>query len=658
MTTTRRLVGLVSICVLLLLPAFLTPNGAAAHAALLRSDPAAGGSLATGPDAITLWFSEAVELGYSRVELLRSDGSRVSTGDLRLLSDGPDPALRLPMRGDLGRGSYTVVWSVLSAVDGHVTEGFFSFVVGDALLPTAATEAQLAAQAMSVQGVPAGVAAGVRWMNLLGQAVVTGVLVFLIAVLMPALRGGRVIARRYRRLLGGALALLLVGHLLAAVVQAISATRLGLGDVLGRPLIDLLTETRYGALWLARLAILDALCVALWALTRGPHLPALAGRARYLWGLTLLTTALLLLTTSLGSHAAARSGTWTWQVANDWLHLLGTSVWVGGLAALVLALSGSAASQRPDLRQRILARFSVLAGASVALLTLTGIIAARQSVGGWEGMTTTSYGSWFILKLAIVVATIGLGAYHLLVIRPALATSAEPDAPLVRRFGRSLRLEAALVLAVLAVSALLTITVPGRDLLDRGGDQFAVSRLTPEMSVTLRITPGQVGTNEFSVVLSPIDLDTFGELQRVYLRFTPLSQGQAGSQRVQLRQAGPGDSFTFNGAGSWLALQGEWDVTAIVRRSGVPDVEVPFDIVASRAGLRPAELPGTAQGHPDTLSTSLLGGLWLGAALALAGGGWRVRQYGQMLSNGLIALAVLALVVGSFLLIAGGPGVA
>jgi copper transport protein len=657
MMTTRRLVSLVSLCVLLLVPALVFPPGAAAHAALLQSDPAAGGSLATSPDAITLWFSEAVELRYSRVAVLRADGSRVATGDLHLLPDGADHAVRLPLRGDLPRGSYTVVWSVLSAVDGHVTEGFLSFVVGDALLPTSASEAALARQALTMQGVPSGVAAAVRWLNLLGQAVVAGTLVFLVVVLLPALHGGRIIARRYRRLLGGALALLLLGHLLAALVQAVSASGLGLRGVLGRPLVDLLTDTRYGALWLARLAILDALCLAVWALTRQERLPALRGRGRLLWGLTLGCAALLLLTTSLGSHAAARAGTVTWQVANDWLHLAGTAVWVGGLVALVLALRGSVLSQRADIRLRVLARFSALAGGAVAVLAVTGILAARQSVGGWEGLTTTDYGTWFLLKLAVVVTTVGLGAYHLLVVRPALALDPTPGTPLARRFGRSLRLEAALALAVLAISAVLTITVPGRDLLDRSGEPFAVSRLTPEMSVTLRMTPGQVGLNTFSVALSPLDLDTFGEVQRVYLRFTPAAH-VTGSERVQLRQAGPGDSFTFNGTGAWLALEGEWDVTAIVRRSGVPDLEVPFDLVASRAGVRPAGLPEPHQAERDRPPVTLLGGLWLGASAALAGGGWRVRRYAALLSNGLLALAVLALVVGTFLLIAGGPGVA
>ena len=45
-----------------------------------------------------------------------------------------------------------------------------------------------------------------------------------------------------------------------------------------------------------------------------------------------------LLTISLTSHAAA-SALWpTFSVALDWLHLLGTAVWIGGLIGLVLTV--------------------------------------------------------------------------------------------------------------------------------------------------------------------------------------------------------------------------------------------------------------------------------------------------------------------------------
>lgn len=648
--------------VALLLAVSLAPRTALAHASLLRSDPPAGVSLARGPDSIALWFSETVELGYSRVQVLRADGSRVPVGDLERRDDGPDPALRLPLPDELPRGSYTVVWSVLSTVDGHVTDGFFSFTVGDALLPSAADEAELARLAIAQSSVPDGIRSGVRWLSLLGQAVIAGALVFLLMVLLPvtgAGGSGRIPARRYRLLFALALAALVAGHLGAAIVQTVNATGLSLGEAFGEPLLDLLTGTRYGALWLSRSALIVALALVVWALTHRERVVAPRGQGRLLWGAALTVAALVLLTTSLGSHAAARSGTMSWPVASDWLHLAGTSIWTGGLVALLVSLPLLVDSER-RLLQPVLARFSLLAGVSVALLALTGILLARQSVGGWDGLTSTRYGTWFTVKLIIVAATIGLAAYHLLVTRPELGDESRAGAA-ARRFRRSLPLEALLVAGVLAATAVLTISVPGRDLIDGGRALFAATRLTPEMSLTLRVDPGRIGTNEFAVDIGPVDPDAFGELQRVYLRFTPLGTGgemhEVGSQRVQLQQSGPGDSFTFRGTGAYLALEGRWDVTAIVRRAGVRDVEVPFTLLTTRDGIRPADAPLADTGRGGvSRELSLLGGLWLVAASAFAAGGWWFRRSGQPIAWGLFLMAGVTLILGSILLIVGGPG--
>ena len=122
-TRRRGRLALATFCWLLML-AVLTPATASAHAALLRSDPEIGGTYAEAPDAITLWFSERVEARYSRVELLDSSGKALKTGALADVPDSPDPALRLPLPDKLADGSYTVVWSSLSQVDGHVVNGF------------------------------------------------------------------------------------------------------------------------------------------------------------------------------------------------------------------------------------------------------------------------------------------------------------------------------------------------------------------------------------------------------------------------------------------------------------------------------------------------------------------------------------------------------
>ena len=629
--------GLLGWLGLLTLFTLLTPAIASAHATLTRSDPAINGGYAEPPAAITLWFSEEVEARYSRVEVFDAAGAPAPAGALASLPGERDPALRLPIEGRLANGAYTVVWSSVSKPDGHPIGGTFGFTVGGANLPSAAEQAALAGRVGRARAVSPVVEGVARWLGLLGQATLAGALVFVPFALAPALGVGTPLpARRPRRLLVGSLAAAGVAQLAAAVFQALNVTDAGFPGAIGRPLITLLADTRFGALWLGRTAAIAALALLVGALTRGAWVVPPRGRGRALWGAAIAMAALLLLITSFGSHAAGLGGASVLPVLNDWLHLAGASVWVGGLAAFVVVTPGVTPVAG------VARRFSALALGAIALLVVTGLLAARWQVAAWEGLTGTRYGSWLLLKLAIVAAALGLSAWHLLVARPRLEAGGE-----ARNLWRGLRAETALVVLALAASAALTVAVPARDVLDRGATEFGATRLTPEAVITFRAAPGRIGVNEFSIVIAPVDLTTFGAAQRVYLRFEPRAPDASvgGGQLVLLQQAGPRDPNTFRGVGSYLALKGDWTVTAIVQRAGVPDIEAPFAFTADASGLRPIGIVVPDAGVAGR--AVLLGAIWLVIGSTLAGMGWWLRRVRAGLAYGLFALAVFALAIGS-----------
>ncbi|GEA87608.1 copper resistance CopC family protein [Cellulomonas cellasea] len=102
--------------------AVLGAGPAAAHSALVSSDPADGSTPATVPAQVTLTFNEpAVALG-TVVEVRAPDGRVVSSGDAVLADAGVTQALS----GDLPAGTYSVLWRVTSA-DGHPIEGQLTF---------------------------------------------------------------------------------------------------------------------------------------------------------------------------------------------------------------------------------------------------------------------------------------------------------------------------------------------------------------------------------------------------------------------------------------------------------------------------------------------------------------------------------------------------
>lgn len=102
--------------------------GAFAHAHLKTQMPAADAKASTSPSALTLSFSEGLEIGLSGVTLKGADGTAVATG-AAVLAPGDDKQMNVPLRGVLAVGTYTVEWHVLSK-DGHSTHGSYQFSVG------------------------------------------------------------------------------------------------------------------------------------------------------------------------------------------------------------------------------------------------------------------------------------------------------------------------------------------------------------------------------------------------------------------------------------------------------------------------------------------------------------------------------------------------
>lgn len=108
-----------------------------AHAFPDHSEPRVGSTLKVPPSAVKIWFDGYLEPAFSTIEVhldsapgIRSsqnegskrvdqDNGHVNSSDPTLLEVG------LPV---LPAGKYRVVWAVV-AVDGHRTEGNFSFTI-------------------------------------------------------------------------------------------------------------------------------------------------------------------------------------------------------------------------------------------------------------------------------------------------------------------------------------------------------------------------------------------------------------------------------------------------------------------------------------------------------------------------------------------------
>lgn len=112
-------------------------------------------------------------------------------------------------------------------------------------------------------------------------------------------------------------------------------------------------------------------------------------------------------------------------IAIDWLHLLATVIWIGGMAFNLLVLRPSLTviepSQRIKLVCAVVKRFIYFAWGSIATLVITGIfMTPRISFSG--ALLSTTYGFVLAIKHALVLIMVIIVAVISFVLLPRLKT--------------------------------------------------------------------------------------------------------------------------------------------------------------------------------------------------------------------------------------------
>ena len=198
-----------------------------AHANLERADPAPGSQLDQPPRQLQLFFSEAVDGSFSRVQLLNAQRDAVDRGDSHVAPNDPR-SLAVSLPDQVPNGVYTVSWRTLSAVDGHEVNGAYPLIVG----PMPAEGVPAAAGASSEARFAPETAVS-RWWFSLAASALFGTLLSWQVVFRPLFGRSNpaalpLAAARSRRLAMAAGVALLVGTLYAAIAQASSAAEVPL----------------------------------------------------------------------------------------------------------------------------------------------------------------------------------------------------------------------------------------------------------------------------------------------------------------------------------------------------------------------------------------------------------------------------------------------
>lgn len=261
-----------------------------------------------------------------------------------------------------------------------------------------------------------------------------------------------------------AVVLTLVGLMLSGLgMLALTASMTGssLWALDGQVLREIIGKSAIGTAWIVRMVAMAFAVLAASALDRRPS------AARF----ALLTSSALAIATLVWTgHAGATEG-WTGTIhrLSDIVHMLAAAVWIGGIAAFSWMLFrpiGRQGSEQLSVAHRALEQFSQVGTLAVGLIVATGLINSLILLGlpSPSRLLASPYGQLLLAKLGLFGAMLALAGANRWRLTPALGAvigTADP-APAIRDLRRSLILESAAALAILALVAWLgTLEPPG-----------------------------------------------------------------------------------------------------------------------------------------------------------------------------------------------------
>ena len=304
----------------------------------------------------------------------------------------------------------------------------------------------------------------VRAVHVAASMAAAGALLFRLSVAVPALRavgGGMRWADRFDRQINQ----IAWSGLAVFLISACALLLLLAADVSGQSLVDafgggavatLITSTRFGHVWIARVAVALALAIFLLRGKSGTRSPWLRGCAAVL-------AAALLGALALAGHGGATPGeAGVVHLVTDVAHAIAAGVWVGGLLPLALFLAlARRTADTPALAtaREATRRFSNLGIASITTLLATGMVNTIFLVGSMPALLGTIYGQLLVLKIVLFLAMVAIAAVNRLKLTPDLFIGS--TRPALRRLQGNASIEAALGLAIIAIVGALGSIPPG-----------------------------------------------------------------------------------------------------------------------------------------------------------------------------------------------------
>ncbi len=557
---------------------------AQAHAIVQSTEPGIDEVVGSAPERVVMTFSEAVEIALGAIRVYDTNGTRVDEGAAEHVSGDPT-TVAVEVADDLPNGTYTVTWRVISADSHPISEAFVFHVGGPGSRPQGIADEVLGGESGG-SALGGALFGGARWVSFSSLILLVGGPVFASVLwrrpgqdeLVRSPEVDDAFARRWRKLLMWSWTGSLIATLATIVLQGSVAGGFSLLDAITPSVMGDVIATRYGAIALARVALLLAGGAVFVALARGSGELAFDGGTRssasvgaaaarapipsWLLAVTGLWSLALLVTPGLQGHAGTTEPVAV-NLTADVVHLAGGAAWIGGLVVLAFAAWPATKqlgeTERAAMLAPVVGRFSTAAMISVAAIVVTGTYRSFVEVGAWRALSATSYGLTLVAKIALFVPLLALGAINQRWLKPRLAEVSSRGGEALATLRRLIGGELALAVAVIAATALLVNLSPAR--VDAGieGPFTGTVRLGDD-NLDVLVDPNEVGANQVHLTA----VTPSGEpvrIKQMNVLFTMPSE-DIGPIVGEGKKLAPGH---FVVQGNQLSVPGEWSFEIVAR---------------------------------------------------------------------------------------------
>lgn len=530
------------------------------HANLVQSQPKQNSVLEYSPTDITITFSEPLSPTLSYIEVYNFDGSKLDNNDSSLNSlDKSTLTISVPV---LPKGTYTVFWQTVSTIDGHKIRGSFYFSIGE---PIQFSNIENYEPLFLYESEPI-----IKSFSLLGTLILFGSFFTYIFIITPVLAGKTAINILASK---ACFAVLLISYAMATlssitqlILHTSSIYEIGLFNTIGSPLINIYTDTTWGKLMWLKLLILLFIPVVFQVakLISNHHSKSLY----YINPVFFIPISLmLLLLHSLSSHNATVSELYYQGVFIDFIHMLFSAIWIGGVLLLTItlyAVKNTANSiDLNNLTKSLFKQFSPIAILTIIILSITGIFSAWLQVNKIEALSTY-YGVTLVVKVCLIAIALLIAGINSLFFIKTRKISSVP--------GRLLISESILIIAIIFSVGVLNGLEPAKNATPFFSNQLTLTEMDNNLQLELQILPADVGINNTQIHLSNSRGENIVNASNIVIQTTYINQ-DLGSHTYYAQNMGNG-SYTTDPL--MLNLGGIWQFEITVQRPDALDSRFAF----------------------------------------------------------------------------------